>query len=88
MDNHEKMRQMNSELVEMADRLATMSDLKMLMDTLLDDGIWHRGVLFGMVRSKLDTAETLVRSAAFHLEYHLKEAKKREAAEAVEGDGA
>lgn len=87
MDKNEKMRQMYSQLVEMADKLDKMGDLKTLMDTLLDDGIWQRGVLFGMVRSKIDNAETLVRSASYHLKYHIDEAK-RVTAEAVEGDGA
>jgi hypothetical protein len=87
MDNHEKMRQMHSELVDMADRLDKMGDLKNLMDTLLDDGVWQRGVLFGMVRAKLDNAETLVRSVICHIKYHIDEAK-RGTAEAVEGDGA
>lgn len=77
MDKHEKMHQMYSQLAEMADKLDKMGDLGNLMDTLLDnDGIWQRGVLFGMVRAKIANAETLVRSASWHLKYHIDEAKR------------
>lgn len=89
MDKNEKMRRMHRDLTDMAVRLDKYGNLSELFSMLHDhDSVWGRGVLFGMVRSKLENAELLLKSAAFHLEYHLNEAKKREAAEAVEGDGA
>lgn len=85
MDKHQKMRILHAELVELANKLDRYGTISGLFDMLHDnDNPWSRGVLLGMVRSKLETAELLVKSATFHLEYHLKEAGR----EAADGDGA
>jgi len=86
MDKNEKMRSLHSELVEISNKIGRYNNLSDLFDTLHDNDLpWGRGVLFGIVKGKLETAELLLKSVAFHLEYHINEAKKREV---VEEDGA
>lgn len=86
MDNHEKMRLLHGELVEISNKIGQHNNLSDLFDALHDnDLLWGRGVLFGIVKGKLETAELLLKSVVFHLEYHINEKKKREV---VEGDGA
>lgn len=89
MDNHEKMRHLHRDLTEMVATFAKYNSLSNLFSILHDaDKPWGTGMLFGMVQAKMDMAESALRSACFHLDYHLKDAKKRVSTETVEGDGA